>query len=82
MSMHGDINLLCDSGAGSARDPGPHRGKLMCMPHPRHVTGEASRLREQMQVASSRTECFATPCQSDYSLRAGLPHPRTARCNF
>ena len=30
------------------------------------LTGEASRLREQMQAALPAPGCFATPCQSGY----------------
>ncbi|MGC2049304.1 MAG: hypothetical protein WA635_11940, partial [Gallionella sp.] len=52
------------------------------MPHLRHVTGEASRLREQMHAALPAPGCFATPCQSGYSLRADLPHPQTTRYDF
>jgi len=37
-------------------------------PHQRHITGEDSRLREQMQVALPAPDGFTTPCQSGYFL--------------
>ena len=36
--------------------------------HLRHVTGEASRLREQVQAALPAPRCYATACQSGYFL--------------
>jgi hypothetical protein len=36
----------------------------ICKPHLRHVTGEASRLREQMQAILPAQEGFNPPCQN------------------
>lgn len=41
---------------------------LMCKLHLRHVTGEASGLREQMQAALPAPDGFTTPCQGGYFL--------------
>jgi hypothetical protein len=48
--------------------PAQNARLLTCKPHLRHVTGEASRLREQMPAALPAPGCFATPCQSGYFL--------------
>ncbi len=61
------------AGSGGARDPGPRSGKLTCTPHLRHVTGEASRLREPMLAALPAPGYYATPGQSGGSLCSGLP---------
>ncbi len=46
--------------------PAQNAHLLVCKPHLRHVTGEASRLREQMQAVLPAPEGFAPPCQYGY----------------
>jgi hypothetical protein len=46
------------------QNAGSRSDELLCKPHLQHVTGKASRLREQVQAALPAPDGFTTPCQS------------------